>query len=187
MTDRMRIPEGEVHRVQVAFREDIAICTLNRFCSEFETELEYDEDFGIICTFSATDEMMEYFEDIYGCYATQYECDIDQKVDGKPSEWRAAVSETRLLPVTRHGNSLTLNITQMCKAIDVGYGDIVRVTLEPEERIDMSKEQWGIFDKDGNLDCDPEPMLFDTRKEAMEVLGSDAYESGSGYYVDRVS
>ena len=37
--------------------------------------------------------------------------------------------------------------------------------------------KYGIFDKDGKLDCDPEPMVFETRREAVEVLNSGIYDS----------
>lgn len=44
-------------------------------------------------------------------------------------------------------------------------------------------QKYGIFDKDGRLDCDPEPMVFDSRKEAIEMLNSDAYDGADGYTV----
>lgn len=47
-------------------------------------------------------------------------------------------------------------------------------------------QRYGIFDKDGKLDCDPEPMVFDTRKEAVEMLNSDAYDSADGFTVGEV-
>lgn len=47
--------------------------------------------------------------------------------------------------------------------------------------------RYAIFDKDGNVDCDPEPMIFETRKEAVEALNSDAYDSADGYTVGAVA
>ncbi len=47
-------------------------------------------------------------------------------------------------------------------------------------------QKYGIFDKDGRLDCDPEPMVFDTRKEAVEMLNSDAYDGTDGFTVGEV-
>ena len=29
---------------------------------------------------------------------------------------------------------------------------------------------WGIFTPEGKLDCDPEPMIFETREQAVECL-----------------
>ena len=41
---------------------------------------------------------------------------------------------------------------------------------------------YGIYDKDGKLDCDPEPMVFRDRSEAVDMLTE--YEEG--YYVDNL-
>lgn len=47
-------------------------------------------------------------------------------------------------------------------------------------------QKYGIFDKNGRLDCDPEPMVFDTRREAVEMLNSDAYDYADGFTVGEV-
>ena len=44
---------------------------------------------------------------------------------------------------------------------------------------------WGIYNKYDKLDRDPEPMVFKTRKEAVEVL--NAYPFGEGYYVSEIN
>lgn len=88
--------------------------------------------------------------------------------------------------VRNSGHSLVLFVTEECKMIDVDRGDIVEVTIEKKVDKSLMVWKWGIFDKDGNLDTDPEPMIFDTRKDAVEMLNSDAYDSADGYYVDRV-
>lgn len=181
MKDRITIPEGEVHEIMVTFRDDISVGTMTKFCSEFDVRLEYTAEFGIECFFDVDDKAMEYFEDQYGCYATSMECDMDQKVDGK-SSFKQTMKETRTLPITRHGNSLTVNVTPMCRNLGVSQGDNVKTTLEAIEKHNL----WGIFDIDGNLDSDPEPMVFNTFEEAMEMLNSDAYTKDDGYYVDRV-
>lgn len=177
---RMNIPKGEVHEIMVTFREDIAVGTMTKFCSEFDPRLEYTEEFGIECYFDADDDAMEYFDQVYGCYAISITCDMDQK--GGESSFKQTRKETRTLPVTRHGNSLTVNVTPMCKNLGVSQGDSVKTTLETVE----GNQLWGIFDSDGNLNTDPEPMVFKTRQEAMEMLSSDAYDSDDGHYVDRV-
>lgn len=41
---------------------------------------------------------------------------------------------------------------------------------------------WGIFTPEGELDTDPEPMVFSTRREALECL----QEYGPGYYVAEI-
>lgn len=43
---------------------------------------------------------------------------------------------------------------------------------------------WGIYNKYGKLDKDPESMVFKTRREAVEVL--NAYPFGEGYYVSEI-
>lgn len=86
--------------------------------------------------------------------------------------------------VRTSGHSLVLFVTEECEMINAGRGDIVEVTIEKKVNKPIMVWKWAIFDKDGNLDTDPEPMIFDTRKDAMEVLGSDAYDSADGYYVD---
>ena len=91
---------------------------------------------------------------------------------------------TTTKPITRQGNCLAINVSKECKILGVDRGDIVEVTIEKKVDKPIMVWKWGIFDKDGNLDTDPEPMIFDTRKDAMEVLGSDAYDSADGYYVD---
>lgn len=83
--------------------------------------------------------------------------------------------------VRQHGNSLTVNVTKECGILGVGRGDTVEVTIEKKED---RKPKWGIYDSDGRLDCDPEPMVFDTRSQAVEFLNSDAYDGKDGYYVD---
>ncbi len=182
MTDRITIPNGEVHGIMIAFREDISIGTLHKFCAEFNPEIEIDEDYGLLFTFNVDDETMDYFYQMYGCYATSFECDTDQKPNGIKPSLNQSRKETRTLPITKHGNSLTLNVTPMCKNLGVSQGDSVKTTLETINE----PSTWGIFDAKGNLDCDPEPMIFRTRQEALEMLNSDAYESQSGYYVDKV-
>ena len=42
--------------------------------------------------------------------------------------------------------------------------------------------RYAIFDKDGNVDTDPEPMIFGTRREAVEMLEA-AYDRSEGYSV----
>lgn len=38
---------------------------------------------------------------------------------------------------------------------------------------------WGIFKPNGELDCDPEPMIFGTRAEAVEALNSGIFDDGA--------
>ena len=45
---------------------------------------------------------------------------------------------------------------------------------------------WGIFKPDGELDTDPEPMVFATRAEAVEFLMGDPYEGTERYYVAEI-
>lgn len=49
-------------------------------------------------------------------------------------------------------------------------------------------EKWGIFnERTGELDCDPEPMVFPTRSGADAVLyNSDIYDDPSDWYVAEV-
>lgn len=42
--------------------------------------------------------------------------------------------------------------------------------------------RWAIYTPEGEIDCDPEPMIFETKVEAMAAL--EYYPSG--YYVARV-
>ena len=45
---------------------------------------------------------------------------------------------------------------------------------------------WGIFKPDGELDCDPEPMVFETKEEAVEFLMGDPYNGTERYYVAEI-
>ena len=82
--------------------------------------------------------------------------------------------------LTQSGGSLVINVTKEARALGAQRGDYVEVSLKREI---IKRERWGIFDCDGNLDTDPEPMVFDTRAEAVEFLNSDAYEFPTDYYV----
>lgn len=44
---------------------------------------------------------------------------------------------------------------------------------------------WGIFNANGVLDCDSEPMVFETKVEAVEFLNAYPYKAG-GYYVAEI-
>lgn len=130
----INLPDGETHRVQLAFREDIAADTIVKMLNEIEPDEIFVSEYGITCLFSADNEILHYIDDRYG-YAICMECDMDQKTESK-SVWRLRDSETRILPVTRHGNSLTVNITQICNVLGISQGDNVRVTIETEEVIE---------------------------------------------------
>lgn len=41
---------------------------------------------------------------------------------------------------------------------------------------------YAIYNTRGKVDSDPEPMVFETRREAMEMLNTGLFPSG--YYVD---
>lgn len=82
--------------------------------------------------------------------------------------------------LTQSGGSLVINVTKEAQAIGAVRGDLLEVSIKREP---IRYDKWGIFDDDGNLDTDPEPMVFDTRAEAMEVLNSGVYENPQDYYV----
>lgn len=82
--------------------------------------------------------------------------------------------------LTQSGGSLVINVTKEAQALDLERGDYVEVSLKSNT---VKYDFWGIFDMDGNLDVDPEPMVFKTRAEAMEVLNSDAYEYPDDYFI----
>ena len=46
---------------------------------------------------------------------------------------------------------------------------------------------WGIFKPNGELDCDPEPMVFATKAEAVEFLMGDPYNGTERYYVAEIT
>lgn len=132
-SDRMTIPEGETHKVLIAFREEISIGFFLEFCHDMNpTNMEYRDDYGIVATIEADDNAMAYIDDRYD-HAISMMCDIEQKVNGEPMTWRVNESETRVLPIIRCGNSLAINVTPVCALLGLDKGDMVKVKIEKLE------------------------------------------------------
>lgn len=130
MIERMRIPKGKTHEVLIAFRDEISVGFYTQFCNEMNViKMEHRDDYGIVATILANDEMMEYIDQEYD-HAISMMCDMDQKVNDEPAPWTVKQSETRTLQIIRCGNSLAINVTAVCNNLRLQQGDNVKVTIE---------------------------------------------------------
>lgn len=97
--------------------------------------------------------------------------------------------------VMRRGDSYCIPLNRAyARMLGVTIGSDVDVTVRVEEGMKIIKvsepgeTMYGIFYPDGLLDANPEPLVWPTRREALEFLDScEEYEGIEGMYVDAVS